>query len=704
MTPADFCPYVGLRPFTASERAYFFGRERDERVIAANMFAAPLTVLYGPSAVGKSSVLQAGVVPHALAEPRTAVVYFASWQDPSYRVRLRSECARALHAANGGAIDIDPNLPLDETLGQAAQKFRGTLLLILDQFEEYLLYYAETSEFSFDEELARIVNRHDVPANILLGIREDGLAKLDRFRKRIPNLLGNTLRLRRLSPEAAREAIVGPVDVYNREGRGDAPPMDIEPQLVDAVIDEVRASRVQASASGGTGAARTAEDGDLIETALLQMVMTRLWSGARLAGGRRRMEKAALDALGGARNVVKLHLYDTLGQLPPDGRAVAADLFQQLVTPSGAKVAHTTDDLVSFAKQPAARVIPVLEHLTQARLLRRVDPPERYEIFHDALANAILDWRTEYMREVARRTAVKEAAVRRNRRLAAAMALIVVAAVGAYGWSERREAERQRLTSDVLGARAQRSEQLLAAATKAQEAAEKSREEAEATATKAQLQVAIVTASTAGQTTRVAALKKEEAAADAKIAQARKGADEATSQSKANLNAADETQKRIDALNRQLSDPVEKPVVPPTPPTAIEAVTPPAPPPDAAPAPVVQPPPPTPPAPAPTPQGDYKAIYRQAINARDRKRWSDAVQLFQNAAQLKPDTGETITMPGFGDDQPYLPYFNLGVARQNLKDCPGAIEAWKSAEQAGAILKSTKDLAALRQRQRDCAK
>jgi hypothetical protein len=76
----DFCPYVGLQPFRVRDREYFFGREREQRVISANLFASPLTVLYGPSAVGKSSVLQAGVVPHLQREPRTAVAYFATWQ------------------------------------------------------------------------------------------------------------------------------------------------------------------------------------------------------------------------------------------------------------------------------------------------------------------------------------------------------------------------------------------------------------------------------------------------------------------------------------------------------------------------------------------------------------------------------------------------------------------------------------------------
>ncbi len=50
----SFCPYVGLQPYTEAHRDYFFGRERDQRIISSNLYAAPLTVLYGASGVGKS--------------------------------------------------------------------------------------------------------------------------------------------------------------------------------------------------------------------------------------------------------------------------------------------------------------------------------------------------------------------------------------------------------------------------------------------------------------------------------------------------------------------------------------------------------------------------------------------------------------------------------------------------------------------------
>src|SRR5882724_3994113 len=56
-------PYKGLAPFEDSEldALLFFGRERQTEVIVANLLSSKLTVLYGPSGVGKSSILRAAV-------------------------------------------------------------------------------------------------------------------------------------------------------------------------------------------------------------------------------------------------------------------------------------------------------------------------------------------------------------------------------------------------------------------------------------------------------------------------------------------------------------------------------------------------------------------------------------------------------------------------------------------------------------------
>ena len=74
----------------------------------------------------------------------------------------------------------------------------------------------EDGEGSFAVEFARAVNRRDLRVSFLVSMREDSIAKLDFFKGRIPNLFDNYLRIDRLDREQAREAIVRPVEQFNR--------------------------------------------------------------------------------------------------------------------------------------------------------------------------------------------------------------------------------------------------------------------------------------------------------------------------------------------------------------------------------------------------------------------------------------------------------------------------------------------------------
>ena len=84
---------------------------------------------------------------------------------------------------------------------------------MLDQAEEYFLYHGE--ETGFARELPELVTRPGLRVRVLLALRDDALAKLDRFKGRIPNLFANYLRLDHLDRSSARDAITKPVERYN---------------------------------------------------------------------------------------------------------------------------------------------------------------------------------------------------------------------------------------------------------------------------------------------------------------------------------------------------------------------------------------------------------------------------------------------------------------------------------------------------------
>ncbi len=493
-------PYKGLQPYGESDRDFFFGRETDREVIISNLYAAPLTIFYGASGVGKSSVLLAAVVPELRESKRVAVVVFREWQDPGFEVALKREVLKGIDFGNQTPPDLA--LELDEFLAVCAKQFRGSLFFILDQFEEYFLYHPVSPQTDqFDAAFARTINRTDIGANFLLSMRDDGLSRLDRFQKRIPNLLNNMLRLEHLNRRSAEMAIRKPLKVYNQQLEDGQPRASIKDDLVEVLLEDLQTGKVTLDLTGqGRVGGKISEDHTgRIETPFLQVVLTRLWDEEhgiaidKKADLQLRLE--TYEDLGRATTMVRTHLdkiMETERLLPH--RDTAAALFHFLVTPTGQKVAHTVGDLASYAELPEAEIKEALNELSapDVRILRPIAPPPnqrgmvRYEIFHDVLAPAILDWRLRYQKildqqelEEQRARAEKEArSAKLFRRLSYTLGVVCLIALVAggiatlyYVKSKQLKAEGERLRQEGVALKAE-GDMAKAAARDAQDLAD----------------------------------------------------------------------------------------------------------------------------------------------------------------------------------------------------------------------------------------
>ncbi len=436
MSEQPSSPYKGLNAFedTELDALLFFGRERETEIVVANLIASRLTVLYGPSGVGKSSLLRAAVARSLRALPEEPiVVVFSSWSDDP-NIAL----AEAVGEAAGGAINGSAVAALEH-----AQSTRD-VYLVLDQAEEYFLYHADDGgPGSFAEALPTVVGSL-ARVNVLISLREDSLAKLDRFTGRVPSLFSNTLRLDRLDRRSAGVAIRRPVERYTYlTGESVA----VEPALVERVLDEVGAGQIE-PALGGLGVVEGGDRAMRIEAPYLQLVMQRIWEEERAVGSDV-LRVETLRRLGGAQHVVEEHLAGAMAELSTEQKDIAARLFNHLVTPSGTKIAHDAADLADFAGAPESVVSPVLDRLSELRILRSIEEGGhvRYEIFHDVLAEPVLAWRAEHEadREL---EAQRLESDRRHRRLLAiigvgAIALAAMSAVTVYALTQRTEAREQ---------------------------------------------------------------------------------------------------------------------------------------------------------------------------------------------------------------------------------------------------------------------
>ncbi len=440
-------PYKGLAPFEDSDldALLFFGRERESEVIAANLMAARITVLYGPSGVGKSSVLRAGVAHRLRQEQGVEVIVFSTWTGNPVEALIEAA------EANGGSLAN----ALEDTAANAG----GDLYLILDQFEELFLYHPHGGRFA--EQLAEVLRAPGLRVNVLIGIREDALARLDALKAAIPNLLANRLRLDRLDRTAGEAAIVGPIRRYNTLVDVDEA-VDVEPALVDDVLDEVTAGRVELSVAGRGVAAGGGTDEGRIEAPYLQLVLARLWE-VESERGSRTLRQVTLRELGGAERIVEDHLERAMAALSPREKGAAAAMYNFLVTPSGTKIAHGVHDLAGYAAVDEREASEVLQRLSAERIVRASSEngpaTTRYEIFHDVLADAVLGWRTRF--EADRRIEEqRQAHERRHRRLlvfgaVTLLGLAVMAAVAVYAFAQRSNARHQTTVAQVERLRAE---------------------------------------------------------------------------------------------------------------------------------------------------------------------------------------------------------------------------------------------------------
>lgn len=465
--PFPIRPYMGLSPYLEENALFFFGRGKVQDNIIANLKAKRLTLVFGPSGVGKSSVLNAGVAYKLrrvarknldeTGKPELAVAVFQDWEDNPV-----AKLTACVQKAVREALE-EPSEPMPEStsLADASQlwteRVGGDIFIILDQFEKYFLYHHyEDDKSGFAYELARMVNRHDLRVNFLISVRDDAFSKIERFQENIFDIFDNCLEIEHLDSAAARSAIKDPICQYNRLYGVGRKRISIGPGLVEEVLSQVRTGQLSLEEGGAGGLTKkesAREREASIETPFLQLVMTELWD-KEINSGSTVLRLTTLNSMGGAERIVQTHLARVMEKLTEDEQDIAAGTFHFLVAPSGSKIALSASDLAESAELDRNKLVQLLEKLSSesCRILRAVGAAgakseSRYEVFHDKLAKAILNWRRAYVQQRQAREAD------RRRLLISAIVILSVLALSfaaiARIQHQRAEAEKQALEQQI---------------------------------------------------------------------------------------------------------------------------------------------------------------------------------------------------------------------------------------------------------------
>jgi WD40 repeat protein len=246
-------PYKGLYPYEEDDALFFFGRQELCQTIIDRLREYSPIVLEGESGVGKSSILQAGIINqlrHLTEEtrkrmrlPQFAIVVFNKWSEDSWLNKLLEKVKKSIadlteetietlnleakiikKQAKKQAEEEEYDLPVEfqqdlqawlEILRTKDAKYKNVkLLIVFDQFEAYFQYQSQNNE-QF-KEFSEAVRYLGSSIRLLIAIRSDESYKLGRnLQIYLPKLLDHCIPITALETTFAEEAISKPIDRYN---------------------------------------------------------------------------------------------------------------------------------------------------------------------------------------------------------------------------------------------------------------------------------------------------------------------------------------------------------------------------------------------------------------------------------------------------------------------------------------------------------
>ena len=426
-------PWLGLASFTEETRGYFYGREEEISELTRRVQRKLLTVLFGQSGLGKTSILNAGVVPR-LRQDGYCPVYVRvdySAAAPAPAEQIKQAVFRATQAAGswtqpGSAVEGESLWEFFHHRDDALRDADGKPvipLLIFDQFEEiFTLAQADDAgrarAAAFIADLADLVENRPPKAlearidsddtlaerydfaradyRVLIALREDYLAHLESLKASMPSITQNRMRLARMTGEQALEAVVKP------GGRL------VTPEVAESIVRFV----------AGGSELRNAE----VEPSLLSLICREL-NNARIAQGK---DTISIDVLAGSNATILGEFYErALADQPAALRKVIED---QLLTDSGYRENIAEERVLkaftTAGAQPDAQ--SALATLVNRRLLRieeRLDV-RRVELTHDVLCSVVQASRAERLEREAREEAERKLAAQREHERATREALV----------------------------------------------------------------------------------------------------------------------------------------------------------------------------------------------------------------------------------------------------------------------------------------
>lgn len=370
-------PFKFLDFFNFDDRNIFYGRDIDIPEFMQKIEISRLSLLFGKSGVGKTSFLLAGILPKLYLN-NYLPIYVRCNENPIEEIK-EAIILRFRKEFQSSYIDLKENISeyfmklenyeLSELIFEINKFIPNTLVIVIDQFEEFFITLSSKTKNNFIDTLRKLFYELQIDLKIILSFREDFFVEFNEIADEIPDLFNHRYRLKELTEKQARDAIAKPLKMFG---------FSMQKDLFNIIMKELMSI-----------------DSRVVEPPQLQIVCYMLFN--KLKENKRIIEMEDYLELGGVKGILIEYVDFALEPLSSKQRKMAIDIMKSMVSARGTKISLKKSEIEAIKyERPLHKneLRDIVNRLIQSRLIvrKKKNEHETYELTHEYLINKIKEW------------------------------------------------------------------------------------------------------------------------------------------------------------------------------------------------------------------------------------------------------------------------------------------------------------------------
>jgi formylglycine-generating enzyme required for sulfatase activity/energy-coupling factor transporter ATP-binding protein EcfA2 len=369
-------PYKFLSYYDITDADIFYGREVVSDLLVAKILRHKLVLINGKSGSGKTSLINAGIIPR-LAEQGYFTVVFRDYGYPTDIIKVGIENLENVN------LDLKNCHTLPEVILKLRSDAKRPIAIFLDQFERFFINLELSQQSQFIQEFSECLNTFNAQEiSLIISVRQDFYGNLGEFWKVSPEFNTESYQyyLEPLNRDEALDAIKKPLQLLYPNIVYD--PDFLETQLLPHLIKK-------------TGE-KTSQQ---VEPVHLQIVCNRLFDEVRIRNQQKLLDGETLiikeslyQELGGVQGILNGYVDSILDQFTSQEREEAKSILKQMVTGQGTRAFKSSIELTTQLTISKEEVEKILEKLDRGRLIESIPSERKYSLTHEYLVQKVNQW------------------------------------------------------------------------------------------------------------------------------------------------------------------------------------------------------------------------------------------------------------------------------------------------------------------------